>query len=268
MHIPYISWPSLLKSHFFHALRLPYVFFCPPNRPSTSSALLQRLHLSLLPHIHLSSCLKPSYFFRRRADGPWGSCLCRTSMSVLSCLRTHLLSGCPRSGCLCLCIPAHICGRIWLSSVVEEVIHQNLAVLENSHACVHELVQHQLCFAHVDAGHVVSKDCESVKRWTRQQFAYLVSFPVSHYLHVHAVSQVFHRLTKHRVVHQLVEVCSKIAFRLLAKLRVHPDVWLHPRLLTELYHSMHFLQLHSVPEIKLQIAAMNHVLFFVFKSQH
>ena len=132
---------------------------------------------------------------------------------------------------------------------VKEVIHQNLAVLENSHASVHGLVHHQLCFVHVDAGHVVSKDCESVKRWTRQQLAYLVSFPVSHYLHVHVVSQVFHRLTKHRVVHQLVEVSFKIAFRLLAKLRVHPDVWLHPRLSVKLYHSVNFLQSHSLSEV-------------------
>ena len=85
--------------------------------------------------------------------------------------------------------------------VVEEVIHQNLAVLEYRHACVHWLVQHELCFAYVDARHVVFKDCESVKGWTRQQLAYLVSLSISHYLHVNTVSQVLHRLAKHRVVH-------------------------------------------------------------------
>ena len=160
-----------------------------------------------------------------------GSCLCHTAMSVPSCLRKHLLSGFVREGCLCLCRPAHICGRIWLSSSYSKVVNQDLAVLENRHACVHGLVQHQLYFAHMDARHVVSKDCESVKRWTRQQLSYLVGFPVSHYLHVHAVSQVLHCPAKHRVVHQLVEVCFKVTFRLLAKLRVHPDVWLHPRVL-------------------------------------
>ena len=50
----------------------------------------------------------------------------------------------------------------------------------------------------------------------RQQLADLVIFPVSvsHYLHVNTVPQVFHRLTKHRVVHQLVEVRFKIDFSL------------------------------------------------------
>ena len=88
--------------------------------------------------------------------------------------------------------------------------------------------------------HVVSKDGKPVKRWARHQLADLVSFPVSHYLHVHAAPQVFHRFPKHRVVHQLVEVQFKIAFCLLAKLHVHPDVWLHPQLLIKLYHSVAF----------------------------
>ena len=35
--------------------------------------------------------------------------------------------------------------------VVVKVVHQDLAVLENRHACLHGLVQHQLCFAHVYA---------------------------------------------------------------------------------------------------------------------
>ena len=48
-------------------------------------------------------------------------------------------------------------------------------------------------------------------------------FPVSHYLYICAVLQIFHRLTKHRTVHQLVEVRFKITFCLLVKLRVHTD---------------------------------------------
>ena len=67
----------------------------------------------------------------------------------------------------------------------------------------------------------------------------ILSVSQSHYLYVHAVPQIFHRLPKHRVVHKLVEVRLKIAFRLLAELRVHPNVWLHPRLLIKLYHSVH-----------------------------
>ena len=47
--------------------------------------------------------------------------------------------------------------------IVEEVIHQDLAVLEDCHACVYWLVQQQLCFVHVDTCHVIPEDCESVK---------------------------------------------------------------------------------------------------------
>ena len=52
------------------------------------------------------------------------------------------------------------------------------------------------------------------------------------------------------------------------ELSVHPDVWLHPRLLVKLYPSAHFLQSHALPEVKLQVAVMYHVLFFIFQRQH
>ena len=115
------------------------------------------------PH---SSCPKPSYFCHCKADGPWGSCLCHTAMSILACLCTHLLSRCLRSACLCLYRSARIFARILLSDDCRRIIHQYLAVLEDRHACVYELVQRQLCFAHMYACHIVSKDYESVKRWT------------------------------------------------------------------------------------------------------
>ena len=149
--------------------------------------------------------------------------------------------------------------------VVEEVIHQDLAVLEDRHASVHELVQQQLGFVHADAHHVISKDGKPVKRGARHQLADLVRFPVSHYLYVCAVPQVFHRLAKHQIVYQLAEVRFKIAFCLLAELRVHPDVWLHPGLLIKLYHSVHLFQPHPLTEIELQAVVMDHLLFFVLQ---
>ena len=123
------------QSHFF-SRPSPSLYFFHPLPPSTSSALLLRLHLSLLPHIHLSSCLKPSYFCCRKADCPWGSCLCHTAVSILACLCTHLLSGCPRSGCLCLCRPARICGCIGLSSSYSKIRRsRSCYYLESSFLC-------------------------------------------------------------------------------------------------------------------------------------
>ena len=82
----------LFLNHFFFSLPLPSLCSFCPLPPSTSSALLLRLPLSLLPHIRLSSFPKPSYSQRCTADGLRGSCLCRTAMSALACLCKHLLS--------------------------------------------------------------------------------------------------------------------------------------------------------------------------------
>ena len=46
--------------------------------------------------------------------------------------------------------------------VVVEVVHQELAGIENSHSCVHWLVQNQTLFVHMDARHVVVKKFEAV----------------------------------------------------------------------------------------------------------
>ena len=147
--------------------------------------------------------------------------------------------------------------------IVEEVIHQDLAVLKDRHACVNRLVQHQPGFVHVNSCHVGSKDSVPVVIGARHQLVDLVIFPSSDYLHIHAVLQILHCFAKHRVVHQLVEVCFKVTFCLLAKLCVHADVWLHPQLLIKLYHSVNPFQAYSLSEIELQVVIMEHVLFFV-----
>ena len=54
----------LLLNHIFFSRPSPSLCFFRPLPPSTSWASLQRLPLSLLPHIHLSSCLKPSFMPR------------------------------------------------------------------------------------------------------------------------------------------------------------------------------------------------------------
>ena len=105
-----------LNHIFFHALRLPYVFFCLLYSPSTSSALPPRLPLSHLLRIHPSSCPKPFCFWRCKVNGLKGSCLCNTAMSLPSCLCTHLLSGYLTASCLYLCRSAHIFAHILISS--------------------------------------------------------------------------------------------------------------------------------------------------------
>ena len=57
------------------------------------------------------------------------------------------------------------------------------------------------------------------------QLSDLVFLPAPENFHIDAVSQVFHRFAKHRVVHQLVKVCFKLALHF-SKLCIHPDVQL------------------------------------------
>ena len=110
--------------------------------------------------------------------------------------------------------------------VVEEVVHQDLAVLEDRHASVHRLDQYQPSFVHVDACHVVSKNGEPVKRGLDTS---LRIFSVSQSLTIFkSVRFLSFSIVEHRVVHYPLEVCFKIAFCLLAKFGVHPDVWFHP----------------------------------------
>ena len=73
------------SSHFFSPTSTEYIF----GLTATTSFIACPPHSSfILP--------KPSCFRRCTAGYPWGSCLCRTSMSFLACLCTRLLSGCPR----------------------------------------------------------------------------------------------------------------------------------------------------------------------------
>ena len=95
----------------------------------------------------------------------------------------------------------------------------------------------------------------------------LVCLPRPHNLHVYVVVQVLHCFAERRVVHQLVKVRLEVAFGLLAKLRVHPDVRLHPGLLIELQNSMNLLQAHALDEIKLQIFVMCDVLLFALQRR-
>ena len=148
--------------------------------------------------------------------------------------------------------------------VVEEIVHQDLAIFQDLHACVHGLVQEELGFVHVDACQVVSKDIIPGERGAGHQPADLVSLN----LHIDTVFQVFHRFAAHRVVHQPVEVGLEVAFCLLPKLGVHPNVLLHPGLLVELDRPMHLCQAQPQSEICLQVSVVDHVIFFALLSQH
>ena len=66
---------------------------------------------------HSFSSFPEPFCFCHRQVGGFGvrSCLCHTAMSLPLCLCTHLLSGCLRAGCLCLCRSAHSLIRIYIS---------------------------------------------------------------------------------------------------------------------------------------------------------
>ena len=88
-----------------------------------------------------------------------------------------------------------------------------------------------------------------------------------HYFYVDTVPQVLHGLPEHRVVHKLVKVLFKIAFRFFPEIRVHPDVRLQTAFLFELQHPVHAFQFHALLQIKLQVSVVHDIVVFVLQCQ-
>ena len=121
-------------------------------------------------------------------------------------------------------------------------------------------------FVHVNACQVVSEYLMSPIWGTCHQLLDLVGLPAPDNHHVDSVVQVFYHFAERRVVHQLVEVCFKVALRPIPELCVHPYVRLHPWLLVELEDSVNCFQVHVFFEIKLQVPVMDCVLFLAFRK--
>ena len=103
-----------------------------------------------------------------------------------------------------------------------------LGEVEDAQAGVHRPVDKQMTFMHLNSREVIIKDVGPCKGWAGNKAPELVFLVFAHEFDVSVLAEVFHRLPKYRVVHQLIEVVFEVRASLLSKLAVQPDVELLP----------------------------------------
>ena len=113
------------------------------------------------------------------------------------------------------------------------------------------------------ASEVVVEDVCSGERRAGQEPAEFVLLVCARQFYVDSLSQVLQGLTEDRVVHQFVEILVEGAGCLLSQLNVHPNVGLHPGALLEAQGAVYLFQLHPEPQVKLEVAVVEHVVVLV-----
>ena len=112
-------------------------------------------------------------------------------------------------------------------------------------------------------GEVVVEDVRSGEGRASQEPAEFVLLVCAHQFDVDSLSQVLHGLTENRVVGEFVEILFEGAGGLLSQLGVHPNVGLHPGALLEAQGAVYLFQLHPEPQVKLEVAVVEHVVVLV-----
>ena len=74
----------------------------------------------------------------------------------------------------------------------------------------HRPVEKQMTFVHLNSRKVIIKDVGPCKGWAGNKASELVFLVFAHEFYVNALVEVFHRLPKYRVVHQLIEVFFEV----------------------------------------------------------
>ena len=103
-----------------------------------------------------------------------------------------------------------------------------LGEVEDAQAGEHRPVEKQMTFVYLNSRKVIIKDVSLCKGRACNKAPELVFLVFAHEFDVNALAEVFHRLRKYRVVHQLIEVFLEVRASLHSKHGVHPDVGLHP----------------------------------------
>ena len=124
-----------------------------------------------------------------------------------------------------------------------KVIHQRLADIQDTHSTIDGFVKDQLRSLHVNRDEIFIEDGQMFEIRSRREL--LSRLPVIDQSHINSVSDVLHRFSKYRIIHQLKEIFLKAVLRSLPELRVLLNVTFQPRFLIESDSSSNTLQFHS-----------------------
>ena len=170
------------------ASRMLYIF---GRNPTYSSIGVRRIRISSFQAPSRSQCCI--------AGGLIGSSKCRRGPNAWPCPGTHHRSGFRGAG------------RPYRCTVAGSALHLVVVKVVRLNSCK-----------------VIIKYVGPCKGWADNKAPELVFLLFVHEFDVNALAEVFHRLPKYRVVHQLIEVFFEVLASLLSKLGVHSDVELHP----------------------------------------